>query len=135
MSTTARFAIGIIFLILSATDPLAAQDGRVPVEGTVIDSSGRVLIGADVFLRDLDSGLDVLLTEDLAGRLSSQMTAALEAVGNIEPPLRRAVIETPDVVAAARDAVKAVQISVATEVIAQLGVALGFSDADGDSSG
>ena len=104
--------------------------------GGVADLRERLLgLQAVLIGGDLESGLDVLLTEDLAGRLSSQMTAALEAVENIEPPLRRAVIETPDVVSAARDAVKAVQISVATEVIAQLGVALGFSDADGDSSG
>ena len=59
MSNTARLTIGIIWLILSALEPLAAQDGRAAVEGTVFDSSGRVLVGADVFLRDLDSGLEV----------------------------------------------------------------------------
>lgn len=112
----------------------AIQEGEAG--GGVADVRERLLgLQAVLIGRDVDSGLDVLLTEDLAGRLSSQMTAALEAVERIDPPLRQAVIETPAVVAAARDAVKAVQISVATEVIAQLGVALGFSDADGDSSG
>ena len=84
MSTTARIAIGMIFLVLSATGPLAAQDGRVPVEGAVIDSSGRVLIGADVFLRDLDSGLEIHQVTDSEGRFqflaergTCQVTAAM----------------------------------------------------------
>ncbi len=59
MSTKARIAIGFIFLIYSSLGPLAARDGKAPVEGTVFDSSGRVLVGADVFLRDLDSGLEI----------------------------------------------------------------------------
>ena len=84
MSTTARIAIGMIFLVLSATGPLAARDGRVPVEGAVIDSSGRVLIGADVFLRDLDSGLEIHQVTGSEGRFqflaergTCQVTAAM----------------------------------------------------------
>ncbi len=112
----------------------AIQEGEAG--GGVTDLLERLLGLQSVLIgQDLDSGLDALLTEDLAERLSTQMIAALDAVEAIRPPLRQAVVDTPAVVAAARDAVKAVQISVATEVIAQLGVALGFSDADGDSSG
>ncbi|MCY3777550.1 MAG: TonB-dependent receptor, partial [Candidatus Aminicenantes bacterium] len=84
MSTTARIAIGIIFLIFSSLGPLAAQDGRVPVEGTVFDSSGRVLVGADVFLRDLDSGLEIHQVTGNEGRFQFlaergryQVTAAM----------------------------------------------------------
>ena len=84
MSNTARIAIGIILLILSAPDPLAAPDGKAPVEGTVIDSSGRVLVGADVFLRDLDSGLEIHQVTDNEGRFQFlaergryQVTAAM----------------------------------------------------------
>lgn len=84
MSTTARIAIGFIFLIFSSLGPLAAQDGRVPVEGTVFDSSGRVLVGADVFLRDLDSGLEIHQVTGNEGRFQflaergrHQVTAAM----------------------------------------------------------
>ena len=84
MSNTARIAIGIILLILSAPDPLAAPDGKAPVEGTVIDSSGRVLVGADVFLRDPDSGLEIHQVTDNEGRFQFlaergryQVTAAM----------------------------------------------------------
>ena len=84
MSNTVRIAIGIILLILSAPDPLAAQDGKGPVEGTVFDSSGRVLVGADVFLRDLDSGLEIHQVTDNEGRFQFlvkrgryQVTAAM----------------------------------------------------------
>ncbi len=84
MSNTARIAIGIILLILSAPDPLAAPDGKAPVEGTIIDSSGRVLVGTDVFLRDLDSGLEIHQVTDNEGRFQFlaergryQVTAAM----------------------------------------------------------
>ena len=84
MSNTARLTIGIIWLILSALEPLAAQDGRAAVEGTVFDSSGRVLVGADVFLRDLESGLEVHRVTDNEGRFQFlaergryQVTAAM----------------------------------------------------------
>lgn len=114
--------------------PEAIQEGESG--GGVTDIVERLLgLQAVLIGKDLESGLDVLLTEELAERLATQLTAALGAVEAIRPPLRQAVLDSPEVVSAARDAVKAVQISVATEVIAQLGVALGFSDADGDSSG
>lgn len=84
MSTTARIAIGFIFLIFSPLGSLAAQDGRVPVEGTVFDSSGRILVGADVFLRDLDSGLEIHQVTGNEGRFQFlaergryQVTAAM----------------------------------------------------------
>lgn len=84
MSTTARIAIGFIFLIFSPLGPLAAQDGRVAVEGTIFDSSGRVLVGADVFLRDLDSGLEIHQVTGNEGRFQflaergrHQVTAAM----------------------------------------------------------
>ena len=84
MSTASRIAIGFIFLIFSFLGPLAAQDGRVPVEGTVFDSSGRVLVGADVFLRDLDSGLEIHQVTGNEGRFQflaergrHQVTAAM----------------------------------------------------------
>lgn len=104
--------------------------------GGVADLTERLLgLQSALVGGDNGSGLDPLLGEELAGRLRSQIAAALQAVAAIPAPLRQAVIDSPSVVGAARDAVKAVQITVATEVVGRLGVAIGFSDADGDSSG
>ena len=67
MSNTARFAAVFVLMTLSAQSPLSAQSDRTTVEGSVVDSSGRVLIGADVFLRDMDSGLELHQVADNAG--------------------------------------------------------------------
>ena len=65
--------------------------------------------------------IPALVRCDLAGeRMSVAYTAAADS---------------PESVAAARDAIKAIRITVATEVVGRLGVTIGFSDADGDSSG
>ena len=90
-----------------------------------------VLVGGD----GTRQGLAPLLGEDLTGRLRAGLAEARAAALALEPPLRLAVVESTDAVAAARDAVKAVQVMVATEVVGRLGVTIGFSDADGDSSG
>ena len=81
------------------------------------------------------AGLAPLLGDELTGRLSDQLAAARAAASGLQPPLRRAAATSSASVAAARDAVKVIQITVATEVVGRLGVTIGFSDADGDSSG
>ena len=84
MSNTVRITIGFILLTLSALGPLSAQSDKTVVEGTVVDSTGRVLVGADVFLRDMDSGLEIHQATGnegrfrfLAGPGKYQVTAAL----------------------------------------------------------
>ena len=67
MGNTAKLTIGFILLTLSALGPLSAQSGKVAFEGTVIDSSGRVLVGADIFLRDMGSGLEIHQVTDNEG--------------------------------------------------------------------
>ncbi len=79
------------------------------------------------------AGLGPLLTDELRSRLVAEFDAADVAVLAIDGPLGAAVADRPEVVTAARDAIKAIQITVATEVVAQLGVTIGFSDADGDT--
>jgi len=120
----------------SAPRPEAIDEGPAGagVEDLVhrLDGARAVLIGGR---SRPGSGLAPLLGEDLPGRLSDQFTAALAAAQALEPPLRAAAVDSPAAVAAARDAIKAIQIMVATEVVGRLGVTIGFSDADGDSSG
>ena len=96
-----------------------------------LDGAKAVLVGGGTG----GAGLAPLLGDDLVERLNEQLAAARAAAEVMEAPLRTAAMESPESVAAARDAIKAVQITVATEVVGRLGVTIGFSDADGDSSG
>lgn len=82
-----------------------------------------------------NTGLAPLLGEDLRTRLLQQLDAAQVALRAVDGPLRQAITEDTDDVAAVRDALKAIQVTIATEVVSTLGVTVGFSDADGDSSG
>jgi len=115
--------------------PTAIDEGPA---GAGVDDLHQRLIGLQTVLigrADEPAGLSPLLGADLTARLAAQFDAAFDAVGVVSPPLRRAVADSPQTVIKARDAIKAVQITVATEVVSRLGVAIGFSDADGDSSG
>ncbi len=78
-------------------------------------------------------GLSPLLGDDLTARLTGQLDAADAAIAALDPPLRTAVTDDPAGVTAVRDTVMAVQVTLTTEVAAQLGVTIGFGDADGDT--
>ncbi len=114
-------------------DPSRIAEG--PAGLGAVDLAGRleglraVLIGTD----ETPGGLSPLLGDDLAGSLAARFAAAATAVAAIEPPLLDAVAASPQTVSAARAAIKDLQITVATEVVSQLGVTIGFSDADGDT--
>ncbi len=82
---------------------------------------------------DSIAGLSPLLGDGISNRLTSQIDAASEALAAVDPPLRTAVVDDPETVTAAREAIKTVQITVATEVVSRLGVTIGFNDADGDT--
>ena len=116
-------------------DPTAIDEG--PAGAGVddlrhrLDGARAVLVGAG----DDREGLSPLLGDELTERLVEQFNAAYGAVDSVQPPLRQAVVNSPETVIEARDAIKVVQITVATEVVSRLGVVIGFSDADGDSSG
>lgn len=78
-------------------------------------------------------GLGPLLGDDISDRLIAAFDAADVAVAAIDGDLATAITERPDDVSAARAALKSLQILVNTEVVSQLGVTIGFSDADGDT--
>ncbi len=113
-----------------AIDEGLAAAGVVDVVAR-LDGVTAVLVGGETG----GKGLAPLLGDDIPERLNDQLAAARLAVEAVDPPLRTAATQSPASVAAARDAIKAVQITVATEVVGRLGVTIGFSDADGDSSG
>lgn len=116
-------------------DPDAIDEGPA---GAGVDDLHQRLIGLQAVLigtGEDPAGLSPLLGDDLTERLTGQFRAAFDAVAAVRPPLRHAVADAPQTVIEARDAIKAIQITVATEVVSRLGVVIGFSDADGDSSG
>lgn len=119
---------------LGAADMLAHLDGlRTVMLGTehatdFISESGRNLSFA------ASSGFRLLLDDDVVSRLTDQFRDAKTALGRINGPLRDAVVNDPATVSAARAALKELQVTISTEVVSQLGVTIGFSDADGDSS-
>ena len=80
-------------------------------------------------------GLSELLGDDITDRLAARLDAADAAVSAITPPLRTAAAENTSSLNEAYEALKELQMTISTEVVSKLGVALGFSDTDGDSAG
>ena len=80
-------------------------------------------------------GLSELLGDDITDRLAARLDAADAAVSAITPPLRTAAADNPSSLNQAYEALKELQMTISTEVVSKLGVALGFSDTDGDSAG
>ena len=96
-----------------------------------------VLIGTNESSTQEDGpmGLSELLGDDITDRLATRLDAADEAVSAITPPLRAAAADNPSSLNKAYEALKELQMAISTEVVSKLGVALGFSDTDGDSAG
>ena len=80
-------------------------------------------------------GLSELLGDDITDRLAARLDAADAAVSAITPPLRAAAADNPGSLNKAYEELKELQMTISTEVVSKLGVALGFSDTDGDSAG
>ena len=80
-------------------------------------------------------GLSELLGDDITDRLAARLDAADTAVSAITPTLRVAAGDNPNSLNEAYEALKELQMTISTEVVSTLGVALGFSDTDGDSAG
>jgi predicted lipoprotein len=114
-------------------DPDAIDEG--PAGLGVVDLE-RHLAGLRAVFVGTESapGLSPLLGGELTERLTERFAAAEQAVGAVDGPLITAVNSSASDVAAVRDAIKEIQVTVATEVVGRLGVTIGFSDADGDSS-
>lgn len=91
--------------------------------------------GATAVLGDEDVGLTALVAEvdpDLAERLIAGRAAVEESLAAL-PDSVAAGLGDPGAVAAAAQAVTALQVLTATELASELGVTISFSDADGDS--
>ena len=117
-------------------DPNAIEEG--PAGLGLADMTAHLAGLRAVFIGDGQdkTGLSALLGGDLTDRLTSQLDAADAALAAIDSDtLTAAATGNPAVVEAAFGAIKAVQVTVNTEVVSQLGVTIGFSDQDGDSAG
>ncbi len=111
---------------------LGAEDLRHHLDGL-----RAVYLGANVKVTSdagETSGLHTLLDDELVSRLTGQFDDARAALEQIDGPLLDAVQDDPATVSDARAALKVLQVTISTEVVAHLGVTIGFSDADGDSS-
>ncbi len=118
----------------------AEPDASNIVEGPAglgVDDIAAHLVGLrHVLVGDgANSGVAPLFDDGLAQRLRDQFDAADAAVAAIDGPLLVAIDTEGNTVSALRDAVKDIQMTVATEVVSALGVTVGFSDADGDTGG
>jgi predicted lipoprotein len=113
-------------------DALVEGDAGLGVADLQARVSGirAVLVGDDTA-----KGLGPLLGDDLTGRLRAEFDAADAALAAIDPPLREAVAIHRDDVQNARAALQAIQVTVNTEVVSNLGITVGFGDVDGDGSG
>jgi predicted lipoprotein len=78
-------------------------------------------------------GIAPLLGDDIVSRLDDQFDVAEKAVGALGSPLQNQVLVNPGGIAKLRDAIKVIQVTLATEVVTRLGGTIGFSDADGDT--
>jgi predicted lipoprotein len=114
-------------------DPEAIDEGPA---GLGVADLERHLAGLRAVFVGTESapGLSPLLGGELTERLTERFAAAEQTVGAVDGPLITAVNSSASDVAAVRDAIKEIQVTVATEVVGRLGVTIGFSDADGDSS-
>ncbi|MCY3782731.1 MAG: imelysin family protein [Chloroflexi bacterium] len=117
---------------------LAAIPGGAGGNG-LADLRATVLGMRDVYLGDAgNDGLGVShlvtpLSTAADERMRSQFEDALAAVDAVEGPLRAAVVDRPAQVRAVYDRVMDLRRTLNTEVVSLLGVAVGFSDTDGDS--
>ncbi|MEM8705181.1 MAG: imelysin family protein [Actinomycetota bacterium] len=85
---------------------------------------------------DGDGGVGPNLSDGLVERLTTSLDAADAALAAVaDGPLRATFDDDPASLSSLRDVLDELRGIIATEVVSELGVAVGFSDADGDSGG
>lgn len=117
---------------LSAIPGGAGGNGLADLRATVLGMR-------DVYVGDASadglgvSDLVIPLSAAADERMRGLFEDALAAVDAVEGPLRAAVVDRPEQVQAVYDRVMDLRRTLNTEVVSLLGVAVGFSDTDGDS--
>lgn len=128
LGVTNTNATADLSVIVEGESGLAAQDIQAHIAGL------NALFFPSQKPNQPDNGLGQLLNDDLAKRFKHELSNAILATDKLTSPLVSQITTDPDQVSKARDAIKVVQTTLATEVVSNLGVTIGFSDADGDSS-
>ena len=90
------------------------------------------LVGIDLIYRTALGSVVKPLSADVDAEVRQLLTAAIEAVGAIPVPLAVAVVQDPEDVRAAYEAVQALRRSLTLDVASVLGVTLSFGGTDGD---
>lgn len=138
-----------IFLLRKITDmelaPALGLVGTEPDDAQLAEGSAAIgLQMLDARLESVrtamvaDSGIGTLLSDDLRSRVSNELDLAQTQIASIEassgPSLRSAIAGAPSDVSNLHDLIVTVERTLSTEVVSELGVVVGFSDADGDSA-
>jgi predicted lipoprotein len=113
------------------------EEVEAPLSGRSLD---LLIATVETLRRAVDAGLDDYLDHldlsgdagPLSGRIASQYARALDALRAIEGPLEVAVVERPAEVERAYEEMRALIVLLKTEMAAQLGITVTFSDTDGD---
>jgi len=120
-----------------ASDPAAFSDG--PGQNAMAEIRAQLRGMRDVYVgASLDGSLGISqlvrpLSSDADERMRGHFDAVLAALDAVEGPLGAAASDRPDQVQAVFDAMAELRRVINTEVVSLLGVAVGFSDTDGDS--
>ena len=150
---TAEFVRTQVFLIRTLVDmrlaaALGLREGGADLsaipggegQNALSDLRNEVLGMRDVYLgADGPDGLGISdLVRGLSGETDDRMRAhfesSLEAIDAVAVPLRTAVLETPDRVQLVHEELTELRRTLNTEVVGLMGVSVGFSDTDGDST-
>ena len=108
-------------------------------QNALADLRNQVLGIRDVYEgHDSEEGLGISdivrgQSEETDERMRDHFLAAMSAIDAVEGPLIEAIVERPEQVRAVYDRLDELQVTLNTEVVSQLAVAVGFSDTDGDS--
>ena len=119
-------------------DPSAIPGGAA--DNALADLRAELQGMRDMYVGREDSGgfgisaLVTPLSEATDKRMRDRFEEALAAVETIDGPLRAAVLERPEQVRALYDRLIELRRTLDTEVVSLLGVSVGFSDTDGDST-
>ena len=117
-------------------DPDALLGGNG--DSMVADMRNQVLGMQDVYLGgDADSELGVSalargLSEETDQRMRAAFENALQAIDELEEPLRVTIQSDPQAALNAHAALKQMQLTLSTDIVSLLDVTVGFADTDGD---
>ena len=119
-------------------DPAAMPGGAG--ENALADLRAQILGIRDMYAgRDSEGALGVShivapLSSETDARMRRQLDESIAAIEGVEGPLSAALTERPEQIQAVHDRLSELRITLDAEVVALLGISVGFSDTDGDSA-